>query len=60
MQVKKEMSTTLGDLVAAVTDEVTRITGDTERTDVLVSYVVADLFASGQVRWQKDSVLPMS
>jgi hypothetical protein len=60
MQVKKELNTTLGDLIAAITDEVTRVAGATEQTEALVSYVVADLFASGQVRLQKDSVLPLS
>jgi len=35
--------TTLGDLIAAVTDEVTAAFGDSPATYVVVSYIVADL-----------------
>jgi hypothetical protein len=60
MRAKKKISSTLGDLIAAVTEEVTRVTGDTERTEILVSYVLADLFAKGRVRLRKGSALAMS
>ena len=35
--------TTLGDLIAAVTDEVTATFGDSPATYVVVSYIVSDL-----------------
>ena len=35
--------TTLGDLIAAVTDEVTAAFGDSPATYVVVSYIVSDL-----------------
>jgi hypothetical protein len=41
---------TLGDLIAAVTDEVSPLTGGAAKTNILVSYIVRDLFASRRVR----------
>ena len=44
---------TLGDLIAAVTDEVSPLTGGAPNTNVLVSYIVRDLFATRRVRLKK-------
>jgi len=49
-------TSTLGDLIAAVTDEVSRKTQKTQRsanTNILVSYIVKDLFAKRRVRLLK-------
>jgi hypothetical protein len=37
--------TTLGDLIAAVTEEVTAVIGDSPGTYIVVSYVVSDLLS---------------
>jgi hypothetical protein len=37
--------TTLGDLIAAVTDEVTAVMGDSPGTYLVVSYVVSDILS---------------
>ncbi|MEX0804269.1 MAG: ABC transporter substrate-binding protein [Candidatus Binatia bacterium] len=44
---------TLGDLVAAVTDEVEPSTGNKSKVNTLVSYVVQDLFRHCRVRFKK-------
>jgi len=46
-------TSTLGDLIAAVTDEVSRKTQRSANTNILVSYIVKDLFAKRRVRLLK-------
>jgi hypothetical protein len=48
--------TTLGDLIAAVTDEVTAAFGDSPATYVVVSYIVADLLIHYRLPAQRCSV----
>jgi phenylpyruvate tautomerase PptA (4-oxalocrotonate tautomerase family) len=49
--------TTLGDLIAAVTDEVTAAFGDSPTTTfVVVSYIVADLLIHHRLPAQRRSV----
>ena len=48
--------TTLGDLIAAVTDEVTATFGDSPDTYVVVSYVLADLLIRHRLTAQRCSV----
>ncbi len=36
---------TLGDLIAAVTDEVSRLTQGSAKTNILVSYIIRDVLA---------------
>ncbi|MPZ75412.1 MAG: ABC transporter substrate-binding protein [Deltaproteobacteria bacterium] len=55
---------TLGDLVAAVTDEVGPSTGNTSKVNTLVSYIVQDLFLHCRVRFKNrrgrmNMILPM-
>lgn len=47
---------TLGELIAAVTDEVSPLTGGAPNTNVLVSYIVRDLFATRRVRLKETEV----
>jgi hypothetical protein len=47
---QKTIKTTLGELVTAVTDEVTAVMGDSPRTHLVVSYVVSDLLRRYRVR----------
>lgn len=51
--------TTLGDLIAAVTDEVTAAFGDSPATYVVVSYIVADLLIRHRLPAQRCSVRPV-
>jgi hypothetical protein len=60
MRTKKEINTTLGDLIAAVTDEVSPLTGNQSRTNILVSYILNDLIASHRVRLKRRSALKIS
>jgi len=50
-------TSTLGDLIAAVTDEVSRKTQRSANTNILVSYIVKDLFAKRRVRLKGRRVL---
>ena len=50
MRSQKNTNITLGDLVAAVTDEVTPLIRDKRRVNLLVSYILHDLFLSCRVR----------
>ena len=50
-------TSTLGDLIAAVTDEVSRKTQRSANTNILVSYIVKDLFARRRVRLKGRRVL---
>ena len=53
----KRIETTLGELVAAVTEETASVTGNTNSTNALVSYILQDLFLSRRVRLKKHSRL---
>ena len=50
MRSQENINITLGDLVAAVTDEVTPLVRDKRRVHLLVSYILHDLFLSCRVR----------
>jgi hypothetical protein len=47
--------TTLGDLIAAVTDEITAFMGDSPAVYIVVSYVMSDLLTRHRVRAPKRS-----
>jgi len=51
MQRNKQAVATLGDLIAAVTDEVSPLTNNQTKTNVLVSYILNDLFVTKRVRF---------
>jgi len=51
---------TLGDLIAAVTDEVAPLTRSSANTNILVSSIVKDLFAKRRVRLKKRRVLKIA
>ena len=53
-------TSTLGDLIAAVTDEVSRKTQRSANTNILVSYIVKDLFAKRRVRLKGRRVLKIA
>jgi hypothetical protein len=56
---RKIIRTTLGDLIAAMTDEVTAFIGDSPAAYILVSYVMADLLIRHPARPPKSSELAM-
>ena len=60
IKMKLPKKTTLGDLIAAVTDEVSRVTRGSANTSVLVSYIVKDLIARRQVQLKNRNVLIMA
>lgn len=51
---------TLGDLIAAVTDEIAPLTRCSANTNLLVSYIVTDLFAKRRVRLKRRRVLKIA
>jgi hypothetical protein len=53
MQRDKQAVATLGDLIAAVTDEVSPLTNSPTKTNVLVSYILNDLFVTKRVRFRQ-------
>lgn len=57
MRVKKQINTTLGELIAAVTDEVMPIAGSQANADALVSYIVNDLLIAKRVKLRKRASL---
>jgi hypothetical protein len=57
MRTKKQINTTLGELIAAVTDEVMPIAGSQANADALVSYIVNDLLIAKRVRLRKRAAL---
>ncbi len=57
MSVKKQINTTLGELIAAVTDEVMPIAGNQANADALVSYIVNDLLIAKRVKLRKRASL---
>ncbi len=50
MRGQANTDSTLGDLVAAVTEEVKPLSGNKRRVNLLVSYILQDLFLSSRVR----------
>jgi len=58
MRLPKKM--TLGDLIAAVTDEVSPLTRGSTNTNILVSYIVRDLFATRRVRLRRRAGLKVA
>lgn len=54
------MKSTLGDLIAAVTEEVTRQTRGSANTNILVSNILRELFAKRQVRLEGGRVLKIA
>ena len=53
MRVKKRIHTTLGELIAAMTDEVLPVARNQTNANALVSYILAELFTSRRVRLRK-------
>src|SRR5687767_1957490 len=52
MRAQANTDSTLGDLVAAVTEEVKPLSGNKRRVNLLVSYILQDLFISSRVRFK--------
>jgi hypothetical protein len=50
---RKQINTTLGELIAAVTDEVLPVAGSRANAHALVSYILTDLFATRRVRLRR-------
>ena len=57
MHKRKQINTTLGDLIVAVSDAVYPLANNTANADILVSYILNDLIVSRRVRLKKGSVL---
>jgi len=57
MSIRLPKTATLGDLIAAVTDEVSPLGRSSGNTSILVSYIVNVLFATRRVRLKKHSEL---
>jgi hypothetical protein len=57
MRAAKQLDTTLGELILAVTEEVAPLKADRRTTNAVVSYIVQDLFLKGCVRLKKKSHL---
>jgi hypothetical protein len=53
----KQIHATLGELIAAVTDEVRPIAGNQANVDALVSYIVNDLLVAKRVKLRKRAAL---
>ncbi len=51
---------TLGELIAAVSDEVSRLTRGSANTNILVSQIVRHLFATRRVRLKRRGVLKLA
>jgi hypothetical protein len=60
MSMRLPKKTTLGDLIAAVTDEVSTLTRGAAKTNLLVSYIVRDLFATRRVRLKRRTALKLT
>ena len=50
---RKRIDTTLGELIAAVTDEVMPLAGNQANADALVSYIVNDLFEAKRIKLRR-------
>lgn len=60
MRGKKRFNSTLGELIEAIIDKVTPLSANTATINVLVSYILQDLFIKRRVRLRKSSALMMS
>ena len=60
MRARKQIDTTLGDLIVAVSDAVSPLTHNRTNANVLVSYILSDLVASRRVRLKKNSILKLA
>jgi chemotaxis methyl-accepting protein methylase len=58
MELRKKA--TLGELIEAVTNEVSRVTRGSTNTNVLVSHIVRDLFTTRRVRLKRRRVLKIA
>ena len=55
MRERRDMQTTLGDLIVAVTEEVDPLMNNPATTPVVVSYILQDLFQHHRVRLTRRS-----
>ena len=53
MRARRKINTTLGDLIVAVTDEVSPFTSSAAKTNILVSYILNDLFETQRI-WLRE------
>jgi len=60
MTITLPKKTTLGELIAAVTDEVSRLTQGSANTNILVSYIVRDLLANRTARPETRKILKVA
>ena len=60
MGIRLPKNATLGDLIAAVTEEVSRLTQGSANTNILVSYIVRDLLAKRRVRPEIQKMLKVA
>jgi len=60
MRSRKEVNTTLGDLIAAVSDAVTPLARSRSEANILVSFILNDLIASRRVRLRTPSMLELA
>lgn len=60
MRSRAQLNTTLGDLIAAVSDAVMPLARNRADRAMLVSYIVNDLVASRRVRLKKHSILKLA
>lgn len=54
---RKHIDTTLGELIAAVTDEVMPLAGSQADADALVSYILNDMLEARRIRLRRSGVL---
>ena len=60
MAIRLPKNTTVGDLIAAVTDEVSRLTHGSANPNILVSYIVRDLLAKRKTRPESRGMLKVA
>ena len=60
MTITLPKKTTLGELIAAVTDEVSRLTQGSANTNILVSYIIRDLLAKRSARPETRKILKVA
>jgi|SoiMethySBSTD1v2_1073268.scaffolds.fasta_scaffold50601_5 hypothetical protein len=60
MRTRKQIDTTLGELIVAVSEAVSPLTHNRTNANILVSYILSDLVASRRVRLKKDSILKLA
>ena len=60
MSIRLPKNATLGDLIATVSDEVSRLTRGSANTNVLVSYIVRDLLAKRRAQQESRRILKVA